>query len=109
MIPLKIRMPFWGAGAIYGWGKGEPGIGIEAGFVSDALKLDQEFRITISKDPIKYKIHPKKVLAIGKKKYVKRHTLLYIIPIKALEILNQPMQQANQPNLGLERTRDKSI
>ena len=86
MIPIAIKEPFWGAGAIYGWGKKEPGIGIKRSLVSDALKIDQELRITISNDPIKYKIHPKKVLEIGRKKWVKFNTLLLIIPMKALEV-----------------------
>lgn len=85
MIPVHIQSPFWGAGAVYGWGKKEPGIGIKRSLVSDALKIDQELRITISNDPIKYKIHPKKVLEIGRKKWVKFNTLLLVIPMKALE------------------------
>lgn len=93
MIPVEIRTPFYGAGAVYGWGKKEPGIGIKRTLVSDALKLDQELRITISNDPIKYKIHPKKVLEIGRKKWVKCNTLLLIIPIKALEVYKPKLKQ----------------
>ena len=86
MIPIHIKEPFWGAGTVYGWGKNEPGIGIKKNFILDALKIDQEFRITIGNNHIKYKIHPKKILELGREKRVKYNTLLLIIPIKALEI-----------------------
>ena len=93
MIPIHIKEPFWGAGSLYGWGKKEPGIGIKRSLVSDALKIDQELRITIGNDPIKYRIHPKKVLEIGRKKWVKCSTLLLIIPIKTLEIYKPKLKQ----------------
>ena len=93
MIPVEIRVPFYGAGAIYGWGKKEPGIGIKKSLVSDALKIDQEFRITIRNDPVKYRIHPKKVLEIGREKWVKCNTLLLIIPMKALEIYKPKLKE----------------
>ena len=93
MIPLHIKEPFWGAGAVYGWGKKEPSIGIKKDLVSDALKIDQEFRITIRNDPVKYRIHPKKVLEIGRKKWVKCNTLLLIIPMKALEVYKPKLKE----------------
>ena len=109
MIPVAIREPFWGAGSLYGWGKNEPGIGIDSKLVADALKIEQELRITIGGYPLKYKLHPQKVLTIGRRKWVKHSKMLYIIPINSLEIINKEPNKEFKEDLFKESVRDTSI